>query len=32
MKGEKTLYVGVHHGATPTDYTAYCGIVELELQ
>ena len=32
MTGEKTLYVGVHHGATPTDYTAYCGIVELELQ
>lgn len=32
MTGEKTLYVGVHHGASPTDYTAYCGIVELELQ
>ena len=32
MTGEKTLYVGVHHGANPTDYTAYCGIVELELQ
>lgn len=32
MTGDKTLYIGVHHGASPTNYTAYCGVVELELQ
>lgn len=32
MKGDKTLYIGVHHGASPTNYTAFCGVVELELQ
>lgn len=32
MVGEKTLYVGVHHGANPTNYTAYCGVIALELQ
>lgn len=32
MTGDKTLYIGVHHGASPTNYTAFCGVVELELQ
>ena len=32
MTGDKTLYIGVHHGANPTSCTAFCGVVELELQ
>ena len=29
---DKTLYIGIHQGASKTDCTAYCGIVEIELQ
>ena len=29
---DKTLYIGIHQGANETGRTAYCGIVEIELQ
>ena len=32
LKGQQNMFIGVYHGTEKNDYTAFCNVVELEIQ